>query len=57
MASCAPPSSFDTGASVADPFFRTAGLVALLEVQAKQERHRRPARVPALGPRVNLRAA
>jgi len=49
--------STETGTSIADPFFRTAGLVALLEVEAKQEHRRRPARVLPLQPRANLRVA
>lgn len=49
--------SAESGVSIADPFFRTAGLVALLEVEAKQSRVRRPSRGVPLRARANLRAA
>jgi hypothetical protein len=49
--------STETGTSIADPFFRTAGLVVLLEVEARQERRRRAVPALPLQPRANLRVA
>lgn len=50
--------AIESGVSIADPFFRTAGLVALLEVEAKQAGVREPRRrVVPMRPRADLRAA
>ena len=49
--------SLETGASVADPFFRTAGLVALLEVESKMNHLPQPARILPLQRRADLRVA